>query len=168
MDKYKDFVENAARRVTSEKQVFNNSGPIHAAIVMSRIFKHSTKEVNIFCGGFSGTISNDEEYLKHLDGFLTRGGNLRMFVQADNSKNPDAKIFKVLRKHPGKYELYKTEMNITEHNVPVHFMTGDNVFLRVETDILDYSAKVYFGDTSQTKKYNDVFEQLYNYPKDKL
>lgn len=173
MDKYRDFVENAAKAVfngSDENQVFFNSGPIHAAIVMSRIFKYSEKEIKIFCGGFNGIISNDEDYLRYLDVFLNKGGSLKIFVERDNSMNPSSKIFKVLRKYPDNYELYQTDVLVTEneHEKPIHFMIGDERFLRVETDTVDYTAKVNFGNLEEAAKFSKIFDEIYKYNPTKL
>jgi len=152
---YTEFVENLASK--GKDEVFFNSGPEHAAIVMSRIFKYSNKEVRILCGGFNGAVSNDEEYLKYLEAFLQRGGRLKILAEEDLSKGA-SKIFKILKKHRQNVELYLTHSRVTLKDTPVHFAVGDDKMLRLETGTRDYTAQVNFGDASEA----DIFIRLFD------
>ena len=100
MKEYFDFVESLA--INKENKVFFNSGPIHAAIVMSRIFEYSRDEVNIFCGGFSGAVSNDPTYLSCLDSFLKRDNSKIRILVEDYEKNKNSKVYSILKKHKSK------------------------------------------------------------------
>lgn len=162
---YTEFVEKLAS--TSENEVFFNSGPVHAAIVMSRIFKYSEKNVKIFCGGFNGEVSNNDEYLKYLDEFLSKPEtSITAIVENDLSKSEDSKIFAVLKNYPKKVNLYHTTRRVwyeSESNDTrkfVHFAIGDDKMLRLETGIDEYIAQVNFGDITDTKEWVDLFDQL--------
>ena len=164
MENYLDFVESAAR--DGQDKIFFNSGPNHAAIVMSRIFKYSKEVVKIYCGGFNGTISNDEDYLKYLEVYLFNGGKLEIIVEQNLSNGP-SKIFKVLKKYPNNISIFQTNSRITDSTTmkPIHFTIGDNKMTRVETDTTDYTAQVNFGSQSQAEMLNIVFEKINNKPK---
>lgn len=159
MQHYIDFVETLARE--GQDKVFFNSGPNHAAIVMSRIFKYSREIVRIYCGGFNGTVSNDEEYLEYLYDFLDRGGKIKVLAQEDFTKGP-GKIFRILKKYAGQVEMYKTYSNVVYNatNQPLHFTVGDNKMLRLETGITDYTAQVNFGNEANAKIFIDIFDQI--------
>lgn len=160
MQPYIDFVEKLAK--TGQDELFFNSSPAHASIVMSRIFKYASKEVLIFCGGFNGTVSNDEEYLKYLDSFLQRG-KLKILVEQDLSNNDESKIFKVLRKHRNNVEIYQTTSKIsdTESNQHLHFAVGDDKMLRLETDIENYVAQVNFGNKEDAIYFTGLFNKVW-------
>lgn len=165
---YKIFVESLAK--SGIDQVFFNSGPIHAAIVMSRIFKYSQEKVDIYCGGFTGTVSNDEQYLKHLSQFLERGGKLRVLAEKDLSKAGGNEIFRVLKKHRSSVEMRRAEIKVIfkSTNEPVHFAVGDDRMLRLETGTADYTAEVNFGDPQKAKSLENLFDRVWNESRNNL
>jgi hypothetical protein len=152
---YTEFVEKLASEGTDE--IFFNSGPEHAAIVMSRIFKYANSEVRILCGGFNGAVSNDEDYLKYLDGFLQKGGRLKILAEEDLSKTP-SKVFKLLRKHKESVEIYLTPFKVLVKDKPIHFAIGDDKMLRIETGTDDYTAQVNFGNSAEARDYISMFD----------
>jgi len=162
MQTYIDFVEKLASE--GQDEIFFNSGPTHASIVMSRIFKYAKDSVRIFCGGFNGAVSNDDEYLKYLDDFLQKGGKLKVLVEEDLSKG-QGKIFRVLRNHKANVEVYQTSSRVTMNNGTgqpqrIHFTVGDDKMLRIETGVEDYRAQVNFGNTGEARVFIDLFEKL--------
>jgi Iap family predicted aminopeptidase len=160
MQDYGTFVDALAK--VREDRTFFNSGPNHAAIVMSRIFKYSDKVVRIFSGGFNGAVSNDSEYLQELEGFLSRGGKVQVVVEKDLSDKESTKIYKVLRKFPDRVAVYQTDLQVLnqETKQPVHFAVGDETMLRVETSTDDYTAQVNFGNVDEAATFIKVFDQL--------
>jgi hypothetical protein len=166
MQNYINFVELLARE--GQDKVFFNSGPNHAAVVMSRIFKYSNDIVRIYCGGFNGTVSNDEEYLTYLQCFLERKGKVYILAQNDYTKS-QGKIFKVLNKYKDQVEMYLTSSRVTYTTTKksIHFTVGDQKMLRVETGIDDYTAQVNFGNEKDAKRFITVFDELLEKSKDK-
>jgi hypothetical protein len=152
---YIEFVEKLASE--GKDEVFFNSGAEHAAIVMSRIFKYSTNEIRIFCGGFNGAVSNDEEYLKHAESFLQRGGRIVILAEEDLSKG-QSRIFKLLKKYPENVEMYVTSLKVRMKDQPIHFAIGDSKMLRIETGISDYTAQVNFGNVAEATSFIDLFD----------
>lgn len=110
MQNYIDYVESLAK--SGGDEFFYNSGPDHASIVMSRIFKYSTHQIRIFCGGFNGVVSNDPDYLKYLELFLQRGGKLKILAEQNLSNDNSLAIFKVLRKYSANVEMYVTNLRV--------------------------------------------------------
>lgn len=158
---YYDFVATLAK--SGENKLFFNSGPVKAAIVMSRIFHHAEETIRIYSGGFNGAISNDEEYLKQLQYFLQKPDtSLKILVQEDYSCEPHCKIFSVLRKFSEKVIIHHTESkvsmqsgNISNH---IHFTIGDKRMIRIETGIHNYTAQANFNDGENAKILIDLFE----------
>lgn len=166
MASYKEFVENLASEGRDE--LFFNSGPTHAAIVMSRIFKYSSDIIRIYCGGFNGAISNDEEYLKYLELFLKKGGNLKILVEEDLSKQ-QSKIYGILQKYKSNVEFYPTPFRVIgSKGKPMHFTVGDDKMLRLETGVDDYTAQVNFGNKDDAKIFSNIFDDLLNKSKVKV
>lgn len=164
LNEYIEYVEKLAS--TMENEVFFNSGPTHASIVMSRIFKYSNKTVKIFCGGFNGDVSNDPTYLKYAEEFLNKSDTkLIAIVENDLTANSNSMIFDVLKNYKDKVSIYNTNARIkysSDSNADkfIHFAIGDDKMLRVETGIEEYVAQVNFGDVEETKIYVDLFNQL--------
>lgn len=155
---YAGFVEVLARE--KQNKVFFNSGPNHAAIVLSRIFKYAKNVVKIHCSGFTGTISNDPDYLYYLEDFLKRGGKLVVLAEQDLT-NSTAKVFPLLKKYSRQVQYYQTALRVAiPEKGRVHFAIGDNSMLRIETDTTDFTAQVNFGDKKQAAVYNRLFEEM--------
>ena len=163
---YSDFVEILARE--KQDKVFFNSGPNHAAIVMSRIFKYSQNSVKIYCGGFSGTVSNDPDYLYYLEDFLKRNGRATILAEKDLSRS-DAKVFPVLCKYPSQASIYTTSLRVTngESRKSIHFTIGDRSMLRLETNVEDFTAQVNFGDQQTAEKFIKIFDDMLKSPQSK-
>ena len=160
MKEYFNFVENLAKN--RENKDFFNSGPIHASIVMSRIFEYSENEIKIFCGGFSGAVSNDPLYQSSLEKFLKKEGtNLKVLVE-DYSNNKNSKIYTTLKQYKSKVELFETQIKVINSDTekPVHFAIGDNRMLRLETNPDDFTAQVNF-DAPEASSIENIFDEMF-------
>ncbi|MBN8668695.1 MAG: hypothetical protein J0M30_14450 [Chitinophagales bacterium] len=161
MIEYLNFVESLARHGGTD-QVFFNSGPNHAAIVMANIFRFAKSEVNIYCGGFSGEVSNDHRYLRELENYLERGGRVVILVEQDLSKNGSSKIYNVLRKYKEKVDIYLSQGQVTDtrNGNPVHITIADGRMYRLETGIHDYTAEVNFNNPERVALFASFINQL--------
>lgn len=165
MKEYFDFVDELAKN--REDKVFFNSGPIHASIVMSRIFKYSNNIIRIFSGGFNGTVSNDKEYLYYLESFLKKGGKLKILVEDYNS-NSKSKIYEILKqpKYINQIEIKQTSSRVnsvdidTKETNPIHFTIGDENSIRIETNPKNYTAEVNFK-SNDAKILIEIFENIF-------
>ena len=80
MDKnYSELVEKLASN--KDGLIFLNSGKEHASIVMSNIFKYSTKNVKIFAGDFNGSVCGDSNYQREFKKFVERSGKVQIILQ---------------------------------------------------------------------------------------
>jgi hypothetical protein len=167
MPSYTNYVELMAREY--QDKVFFNSGPIHAAIVMSRIFKYSKDIVRIYCGGFDGVVSNYDEYLEYLSGFLKEGGRLKILAQEDRSKGP-GKIFKVLKRFPNSVQMYRTSTKVIfkDTQQPLHFTVGDDRMVRLEVGIDNYAAQVNLGNKEEASMLINIFDGIFEKTHDEI
>jgi hypothetical protein len=163
MKEYFNFVDNLAQ--LGEDKDFFNSGPIHAAIVMSRIFKYANNNINIFCGGFTGAVSNDPDYLKTLEAFLLKPQTTLAILVEDYQNNKDSSIYKILKKYNHKIELFETTARVinTDTNMPIHFTIADNKMVRLETNPEDFTAQVNFN-APNASTIKALFTELYKTP----
>ncbi len=159
MNEYFDFVENLAKN--KEDKMFFNSGPIHASIVMSRIFEYAKDEIKIFCGGFSGAVSNDPLYLNSLERFLKRENTKLKILVENYDDHKNSKIYSVLKKYP-KVQILVTSERVKNNvsNKPIHFTIGDNKMLRLETNPDDFTAQVNFN-ASNSEILVNLFNKMY-------
>lgn len=120
--------------------MFENSSSTHAAIVISTMLNHSTKEVCIYDTDLSGDISN--KYSKFFSAFvrhLDAGKSIRMVI--DNPENPDTALISILRKikqtYPDRIHIsraapeFKTEVKNAYDRV-FNFAIGDEESFRYE------------------------------------
>jgi hypothetical protein len=159
MTNYFDFVDRLAK--AGDNRTFFNSGPMHASIVMSRIFKYAKSEVLIFCGGFSGEVSSDSLYLKNLEYFLNKENTKLKVAVEVYSKNEHSKLHALLRNFLTKVEFYETDSRIinTEKGSRIHFTVADKKMLRIETDVENFTAQVNFN-SPDGEKFGKIFEDI--------
>lgn len=163
MKEYFNFVENLAKN--KENKDFFNSGPIHASIVMSRIFKYSNNEVKIFCGGFTGAVSNDPLYLSTLEEFLEKPETKMKILVEDYENNKTSKVYSIFKKYKSKVEIFTTPARVVINDTerPIHFTLGDNKMLRLETNPEDFTAQVNFNSTDSSSIVS-LFDDIYANP----
>lgn len=163
MKEYLDFVEGLVNR--NEDKVFFNSGPIHASIVMSKIFQYANSEVKIFCGGFSGAVSNDPIYLTSLENFLKKDNTKLNILVEDYSTNKNSKIYSLLKKYISKVKIFETTQRFVNNETkePIHFTVADDKMIRIETNPSDFTAQVNFNSTD-AKYISNLFDNIFNNP----
>jgi hypothetical protein len=165
---YLNYVEMVASEGRDE--TFFNSGSEHAAIVMSRIFKYS-KEVKIYCGGFTGEVSKNSLYVSELTNFLLRRGKLTVVAEKDsnyltNGNNPIYLLLKTVYNIGlnTNIKVYTTtkKVNWPLINKDIHFAVGDKNKIRIETDTTNFTAKVNFNSQKEAIGLIDEFNKLIN------
>lgn len=169
---YKEYIESLA--AGSEPVEFYNSGPEHAAIVLSTIFKTAKQYVKVYCANMlSEAVSNSEDYRNALDEFLSR------FTAVENQRprlqiifsNPiedafrGAPIYKILCKHRNKVEIRRMQEGvggIKYKGIPAHFTCADNRMYRLETDIVNKKAFGNFNDPEGAMVIKTVFDNWWS------
>lgn len=169
---YKEYIESLA--AGAEPVEFYNSGPEHAAIVLSTIFKTAKQYVKVYCANMlSEAVSNSEDYRNALDEFLSR------FSAAENQPrlqiiftNPiedafrGAPIYKILCKHRNKVDIRRMQEGmggIKYKGIPAHFTCADNRMYRLETDIVNKKAFGNFNDPEGAEIINTVFDKWWSH-----
>jgi ABC-type taurine transport system substrate-binding protein len=163
LKQYGELIENLAFH--NESMIYFNSGPEHAAIVFSKIFKYANEEINIVAGNMNGGISSQEVYLKELEDYLKRKGKIKILLEEFNrEKNPD--FFNLL----SKYQFFDSSQIIlkkfngevvnTETRRKIHFCIADEKIYRVEEDVDKYVAKGSFNDSSTVDILKNIFEDI--------
>lgn len=169
---YKKYIESLA--VGSESIEFYNSGPEHAAIVLSTIFKTARQYVRVYCANMlSETVSNSEDYLQAVDEFLDR-------VPVVANQNPPLQIifsnpiedafkrtpiYRILWKHQAKVQIKcinREVGGIKYKGIPAHFTCADDRMYRLETDIVNKKAFGNFNDPQGTIIIKNAFNGWWN------
>jgi hypothetical protein len=164
MKEYRSFIENLADN--KESMAYANSGPEHAAIIFSNIFRTSRKEVCIYAGNLASGISSRPEYLEELKCFLDRKGKLQIILQSlDQTKNPE--LFNLLSQYAffdkDQISLYETTAIVEgDENKPIHFCTGDDLMYRMENDTEMFQASGSFNDPQWVTSLKNLFGKLKN------
>lgn len=171
MNQYREYIKDLAKN--DKNVVFNNSGPEHAALVMSTIFETAKKRIRILAGSFSGEISKNDEYRRTLEKFLSHGGNVQVLLDKKkfDSLEKEPKIFDILRF----YSIVNPEqVSIRKYNTPVvrsekgasdvhevHFTVADDKMYRVEDNIDTFVAFGNFNDEKTAKSLNTIFDNIF-------
>lgn len=176
MKEYREYIKDLAKN--DKNVVFNNSGPVHAALVMSTIFETAKKNLKILAGCFSGHISNNEEYRKSLEKYLSQGGKIKVLLDKTKFETnfeflkKEPKIFDVLRFYsiinPDQVSIkkYTTPVTRSEKGVSepheVHFTVADDKMYRVEDNIETFVAFGNFSDAETSKILNSIFDAMFD------
>ncbi len=161
---YKAYLSGLAEE--NKNVVFHNSGPKHAAAVMSVIFQHSKEVLRIFAGTLAGDVSSDDNYKRSLDKYLRNGGKLEILLQKYDTRKP-IHILEILRFYK---RLDPEKVSIRKHSKKlkvgggdeVHFCTADGKMHRIETDTVNYLAQGNFNDPVTAKQLDAIFCAIFN------
>ena len=151
---------------TDSSLTFNNSGPSHASIVISNIYKHSKNIVRIYAKNMNGEISKVGNYLKELDVFLKSGKKLKIILDRIPD-NPSPAFEKVMDSINTNVELkiasteFKREIAYI-YNPQSHFITGDDKMFRLEYDNYGHQALCGFNNKKMVKPLNRVFNEYFD------
>ena len=173
--------EKAILRSTDK---FQNSEPIHAAIVMANIFKELRYSLNggdlwIYANNLNGEISKLNNYRHELLSLL-QSENINVKVLID--QEPDELSF--LDEEDNAFDIFysfanapnsKVELKIVNDKTKVqnlvneelgffdvHFAVSSENMYRLELDSKLHFAECCFNDPHTSKKLINIFEKIYN------
>jgi hypothetical protein len=161
--KYEDWIENLAKN--KQSILYSNSGPEHATVVLSTMFKYAQTEVCIYAGAMNGGISNKTVYLDNVAKFLSGNGKLKMLLK-DYSFENNQELFGLLRQfqfiNPEQVQIRKAYTRLVNADGnEIHFTTADQGMYRLEKDIGKFHAIGSFNDTKTVKTLKDKFDSIF-------
>lgn len=163
---YLNYIDSLAKEAKNEE--FFNSSEEHAKIVLTAIMRYAKRYVNIYCESMMSEVSNNEEYLKVVQGFLEKGGNMNILLNNYDENIVNKGIYKILSYYPNKIKIKKIEdpaNKIKYNGNPVHFTVADGKAFRLETDIVNKKAWGNFNDPVDGKVLDDVFYRVFSMDK---
>lgn len=165
LDYYLKFVKNLSD--LESKELFHNSGPDCASIVMGEIFLKATKTLRIYSQNMNGEVTNKPYYINNLMTFLKReDSKIKLIVEDEESALSNSESFKILL---GESNIDKVDIVYNKGNKPktgrgelFHFMTGDEKMFRLELDTQNHKAQCSFNDMEFTKALNIGFDKIFD------
>jgi hypothetical protein len=160
---YMLFVCKLANKESDE--IFFNSSPAHAEIVLGTIFSKANKIVRIHSHSLNPIVTGGSYYLNELSAFFERGGKAKIILE--NKVTPDSKVQQLINKFSSQVELkemYKSGIGRKDDDgnmVPVHFTTGDNNSYRIEHDVNGRIAECCFNSPSVVHRINNLFDSFF-------
>ncbi|GAB6120993.1 hypothetical protein [Dysgonomonas termitidis] len=175
IEKYKEAVKYFAE--FRKKEVIHNLGDEHAGIIFTNLFEQSNGQLRIVAGSLTSRISQTDEYLSALKGFLSKK-DTKLYIMLDsimdhsgNKNNSELDNFKssrlseLLKGFQNKVEIILSSkrfyIKIDDKPKPIHFAVGDDSMYRLETDIKQRQAECCFNDSTFAKILSDSFDELY-------
>lgn len=164
---YKSYLDRLMENKSGE--LFTNAGDEHAAILMGKLFSHTSpkfEKVRMFCEGFKSDLIMREPYHTALSDFLTRGGVLEVLVEDNESANEKSLQYINQLKEKGASITFK---KITDDDKRAAFLEiphynfsvfGEEMF-RFEYDPKDKKALASFNDIGRTKALIEHFDSLF-------
>lgn len=130
--------------------LFENSGPEHAAIVFSNMFRTAADSIFMYTGSLEGPVSGQAAYVRELEGFLKRGKSLTIVFE--NEPNRESKAFKLLSSDMYSRMVRMYRYTSAEKAEKPHFAVADGRMFRLEEDKHEYKAMCSFNNTEYSKR----------------
>lgn len=165
LNEYKTAIEHLSKTRTSF--AFQNSGPAHASIVISTIFKNAENAVRIYANNINGVISDIGDYLESVERYIKKGKEFMLIVK--NEVPPNSNLLKLLKDLSVNYpnitvkkankEFVSSIKNL--YNKEVFFVVGDKASYRLELDNSTHVATCNFNDESIASLLVNAFDKHY-------
>ena len=161
---YKKEIFDLAKSKTD--QIFYNSSEKHAAIVHQAIAANAQKYICIYSSCLCTEISNNDEYCKYIDEFLSADKERFLHVVlTDYSCNlAQMPIARVLRKYPRQVVIKKFGGSVVYNKKEIHFTIADDRMFRLETDIEKHLAYGNFNAPENVATLKGLFDRIYQSP----
>jgi hypothetical protein len=154
-----------------DSTVFSNSGPGHATIVLSNIFRFATDHIRMFAGDLNGIVSKGD-YLIRLHEYLSNNNRFSLILEKelDNEYIKNNKALSLIyhhKKNNNKITVWyinnKEAIKSVIGDKVFHFCVADNEKYRFETDTEKYTAVCSFNDSHKARRLIEIFNSLKNY-----
>lgn len=159
-ESYRIAIENLAN--TQDGKIFENSGNIHAAIVLGNIFRQAREYVKLYTGALHSDISNEPYYLKYLKQYLNKKGKLEIVFENEPDENSKAfsLIVQEMNDPRANITLKKlTQSVISENSKFNHFAIADDMMFRVE-EKNGYTAFCSFNNKETVEVLSNWFSEI--------
>jgi len=165
---YQSYIENLAK--SGDSMFFQNSGPEHAAVVMTTIFKHSKNHIRIFAGNLNGPVVKNENvalrkaYADELVSFIEeRNGTLQILLDEFDKDfligELYSRLFLYTFLYSDRVQIKKSKTSHFKPNVKkFHFTVGDNKLFRFEKDTAKHAAFGSFNHPDFSKDLINFFD----------
>lgn len=153
----------------NENRIFLNSDNEKAIVVFTELFAIAHSEVKIFAGCLSNDVSNNGEYLSSINNFISKGGHLKILLNAFNEeKAKESDLLKRLafyqtKNLPVQVRLCndKPYFDNDPEEKEVHFTVVDSHAYRIETDIIARKSICNMNDNIMGHKLSDLFDSIF-------
>lgn len=156
---YKAMVLAAMRRAqdTHKPEVFENTGPDHARIVLDVLLDSGSRSVDVIAGRMDKSVWSSDAIVN----FLSRNPDAQMRVLLDETSGagiPQCSVLKEVRSNARiKIRWYPSKL-------ARHLCVVDKAHVRVEANRLTREASITLGDPEGVgKRASEVFEVLWNH-----
>jgi len=161
---YKKKIQQLAKDKVNE--MFFNVDVEHATIVLTELIRNADNYVYIIGKNMDPAVTDNEEYLKVVEGFLQKKDTIMKILLTNYDKEifNNSKIGKLLEKYKNVEIKHSENKQITrEGDIPVNFTVSDDRAFRFERDVDKCIAFGNFNDEETApflaKKFNEFFEQ---------
>lgn len=167
MDEYRELVEILFRE--RSKEIFDNSSPDHAAVLMETMFRHGDRCIRIFSGCLSDDVYGRASLISEVKKFLfEKSGNLIIIIQ---DQIEQALIFnrkllaEILADNTGSAVVSNGRLQVFLANprhakLDGHFSTMDGIAFRLETNKEKMEAVASANNAGSCVKLDGVFDML--------
>lgn len=144
-------------------EIFSNEGPEHAIIVLSELFKKDSRELVIYSGELTATLTDNPSYKDNLIRLVKKGTCVKILVE----KTPQSPVFEELKDFKNensslsvrkiKPEFIESIKN--EFATPSHFAVVDGMAFRLEINTEKRTAFCSFNNTEVSGKLLSIFNK---------
>ncbi len=155
---YEKSVNDLANKDASFQ--FENRGANHARIVVTAILNSSKNIVYMYSGSLNSDVTEDENFLSTLDGFLDKEITFKLLLDYLPKENEQSKALKkVLDASTNAHVIVKKISKEAKKLLKDtgHFIVADQKAYRYETDPSEYKALCNFNDKELSKQLIELF-----------
>lgn len=162
---YEEAVEHFA--INKENEVLSNSGPDHAVIIFKNIFRTAENEISLYANDIfsqENPITTDFAYMNAMKSFLEKKDTrLRIILRNYNEATSNNPLRDLIRTYSAEKVIFRVnkDNDVCIGDQKVHFCLADGRMYRMEYATEERKARCNFNDPDSVRKYQVIFNQLF-------
>ena len=155
--RYKEAVEQMA--IKGSEKTFNNSGPIHASIVMTSIYRNAKDNIKLYTKDLQGEIGRFLDYMTSMNDYINSNKSFQILINERPHFESDLfdTILNASKTIKGVELRFASPTFVKEvdsyANKNSHFCIADDKMFRLEYDNYNHQALCGFNSPKVVSKF---------------
>lgn len=156
IDLYEAHVAKLASENSSER--VSNTGPAHAAVILSKIFENADSHIQLYSGEFKETFFSQPSVKQAMENFLAKpSSKLDLVVQIETALNSEL-LQDLKSRYTNKINAYSEASIGATATAGLHFCVADKRAYRIETNDEQVTAVASFNEPAMAIQLSQAFD----------